>query len=146
MVFLVRGRGPENIKENIKTNRRKTLIIEDKGKRKMQGKSKNNNEHLWFYFFYKNLYFTQRHSSKSEKYVTPYNANFHSDGLLDPECQRSIFILENDETMHQGIFSHPVEVTGFMNLGKYLLSYVYLKGLYKNLKEIEIFKPDWSLN
>ena len=146
MVFLVRGRGPENIKKNIKTNRRKTLIIEDKGKRKMQGKSKNNNEHLWFYFFYKNLYFTQRHSSKSEKYVTPYNANFHSDGLLDPECQRSIFILENDETMHQGIFSHPVEVTGFMNLGKYLLSYVYLKGLYKNLKEIEIFKSDWSLN
>ena len=53
MVFLVRGRGPENIKENIKTNRRKTLIIEDKGKRKMQGKSKNNNEHLWFYFFIK---------------------------------------------------------------------------------------------
>ena len=34
----------------------------------------------------------------------------------------------------------PVEVTGFMFLRKYFLSYVYLKDMYKNLKEIEISK------
>ena len=46
-----------------------------------------------------------------------YNANFHSDGSLDP-----------------GIFSHPVEATGFMYFMNYFLSYVHLKDLYKNLK------------
>ena len=64
MVFLVRGRGAENIEEKIKTNIRKTLINEDKEKRRIQGKSNNNNEHLWFYLFHKELYFTQEHNSK----------------------------------------------------------------------------------
>ena len=54
MVFLIRGRGTENIEEKIKTDRRKTLINEDKEKPRIQGKSNNNNEHLWFYFFIKN--------------------------------------------------------------------------------------------
>ena len=67
MVFLVRGRGAENIEEKIKTDRRKTLINEDKEKRRIQGKSNNNNEHLWFYLFYKKLYFTQKHSSEGKK-------------------------------------------------------------------------------
>ena len=48
--------------------------------------------------------------------------------------------------MCQGIFSHPVEVTGFMYPRKYFLSYVYLKDLYKNLKEIEISKLRRSLS
>ena len=48
MVFLVRGRGAENIEEKIKTDRRKTLTNEDKEKRRIQGKSNNDNEHLWF--------------------------------------------------------------------------------------------------
>ena len=64
MVFLARGRGTENIEEKIKTYRRKTLIHEDKEERRIQGKSNNNNEHLWFYLFYKKLYFTQKHISK----------------------------------------------------------------------------------
>ena len=64
MVFLVRGRGAENIEEKIKTDRRKTLINEDKEKRRTQGKSNNNNEHLSLYFFYKKIYFTQKHSTK----------------------------------------------------------------------------------
>ena len=64
MVFLVRGRGAENIEENIKTDRRKILINEDKEKRKTQGKSNSNNEHLWCYLSYKKLYFTEKHSSK----------------------------------------------------------------------------------
>ena len=51
----------------------------------------------------------------------------------------STFILENDKSMCQGIFSHPVEVAGFMYSKKYFLSYVYLKDLYKDLKEIEIW-------
>ena len=64
MVFLVSGRGAENIAEKIKTDRRKSLINEDKEKRRIQGKSNNNKKHLWFYLFYKKLYFTQKHSSK----------------------------------------------------------------------------------
>ena len=67
MVFLVRGRGAENIEEKIKTDRRKTLTNEDKEKRRIQGKSNNDNEHLWFYLFYKKLHFTQKHSSKRYK-------------------------------------------------------------------------------
>ena len=64
MVFLVRGKGAENIEEKIKTDWRKILINEDKEKRKIQGKSNNNNDHLWFYLFYKKLNFTEKHSSK----------------------------------------------------------------------------------
>ena len=64
MVFLVRGRDAENIEEKIKTDRRKTLINEDKDKRRIQGKSNKTNEQLWFYLFYKKLYFTQKHGSK----------------------------------------------------------------------------------
>ena len=64
MVFLVMGRGVENIGEKIKKDRRKTLINEDKEKQRIQGKSNNNNKHLWFYLFYKKLHFTQKHSSK----------------------------------------------------------------------------------
>ena len=64
MVFLVRGRGAENIEKKIKTDKIKTLINEDKEKQRIQGKSNNNNEHLWFYFFHKKMYFTQKHSIK----------------------------------------------------------------------------------
>ena len=64
MVILIRGRGAENIEEKIKTSRRKTLINEDKEKRRIQRKANNNNEHLWFYLFYEKLNFTQKHSSK----------------------------------------------------------------------------------
>ena len=54
MVFLVRGRAAENIEGKIKTDGRKTLINEDKEKRRIQGKLNNNNENLWFYLFIKN--------------------------------------------------------------------------------------------
>ena len=63
MVFLVSGRAPENIEERVKTDRKETLMAEDKEKRRIQGKSNNNNEHLRFCIFYKKLYFTQKHSS-----------------------------------------------------------------------------------
>ena len=64
MIFLVRGRAAENIEEKIKTDRRKTLINEDKEKRRIQGKLHNNNENLWIYLLCKKLHFTQKHSSK----------------------------------------------------------------------------------
>ena len=35
MVFLIRGRGEENIEEKIETDRRKTLISEEKEKRRI---------------------------------------------------------------------------------------------------------------
>ena len=46
MIFLVMGRGEENIDN--KTDRGKTLKNENKVKRRIQGKTNNNNEHLWF--------------------------------------------------------------------------------------------------
>ena len=58
------GRGAENIEEKNKTDRKKTLKNEDKVKRRMQGKSNNNNKHIWFYFLYKKIYFAQKHCSK----------------------------------------------------------------------------------
>ena len=60
MVFLVRGRGAENIEKKIKTDKIKTLINEDKEKQRIQGKSNNNNKHLWFYLFHRKLYFAQK--------------------------------------------------------------------------------------
>ena len=53
MVFLVMGRGAENIEKKTKTDRRKTLKNEEKKKQKIQGKSNNNNKHLWFYLLRK---------------------------------------------------------------------------------------------
>ena len=35
MIFLIRGRGAENIEEKIETGRRKTLITEEKEKRRI---------------------------------------------------------------------------------------------------------------
>ena len=53
MVFLVRGRGAENIEKKNKTDRRKTLKNEDKEKQRIQGKSNNNNEHIKNYILLK---------------------------------------------------------------------------------------------
>ena len=55
MVFLVMGRGAENIEKKNKTDRKKTLKNENKVKRRIQGKSNNNNEHLWFYLLLKSI-------------------------------------------------------------------------------------------
>ena len=41
---------------------------------------------------------------------------------------------------------HLVQVNAFMYLREYFLSYVYLKDLYKTLKEIEISKLSRSLS
>ena len=51
MVFLVVGRGAENIEKKNKIGRRKAL--ENEAKRIIQGKSNNNNEYLWFYLLCK---------------------------------------------------------------------------------------------
>ena len=48
MVFLVMGRSAENTEEKKKTGRTKKLKSEGKEKRRMRGKSNNNNKHLWF--------------------------------------------------------------------------------------------------
>ena len=48
MVFLIMGRSPENIEEKRKADRRKTLKNEEKEKRRLQGKSNNNNIHIGF--------------------------------------------------------------------------------------------------
>ena len=46
MVFFVIQKGVENIEKNNETDRRKTLISENKVKRRIQGNSNNNHEHL----------------------------------------------------------------------------------------------------
>ena len=68
MVFLVKGRGAENIEKKKKTDGRKTLKNEEKEKRRIQGKSNNNNKHLWFYLLCKKLYFARKHSLKKSLY------------------------------------------------------------------------------
>ena len=49
MVCLVMCRGAENIEKQNKTDRRQTLKNANKVKRRIQEKSNNTNEHLWFY-------------------------------------------------------------------------------------------------
>ena len=46
MVFLVMGWSAENIEEKKKTDRRKTLKGKNKEKRRIRGKSNNNNLHF----------------------------------------------------------------------------------------------------
>ena len=58
------GRGAENIEKENKTDRRKKLNNENKVKARIQGKSNNNNEHLWFYLLCGKIYFAKKHSSK----------------------------------------------------------------------------------
>ena len=48
MVFLVMGKGAQNIEEKKKTDRRKILKSEEKEKRRIRVKSNNNNINLWF--------------------------------------------------------------------------------------------------
>ena len=48
MVFLVMGRIAENIEEQKKTDRRKTLKNQEKEKRRIRGKPNNKNTHIWF--------------------------------------------------------------------------------------------------
>ena len=48
MVFFVTWWKAENIKEQKKTDRRKTLKNEGKEKRKIRGNSNNKSAHLWF--------------------------------------------------------------------------------------------------
>ena len=64
MVFSVIGRVAENIEKKIETDIRKTLKNGNKVKRRMQGKSNNNNEHLWFYLWVRKIYFARKHKPK----------------------------------------------------------------------------------
>ena len=59
MVFLVMRWSVENIKEKKKTDRRKTLKSEEKEKRRIRGKSNNNNIQVGV-----KLYFAQKQNLK----------------------------------------------------------------------------------
>ena len=62
MVFLVRGKGAENIEEKIKIDRGKTLINEDEEYKESQ---KTTISIFGFTFFIKNYSsFTRKHNSK----------------------------------------------------------------------------------
>ena len=47
MVSLVMRRSAENIEEKKKTDRKKTVKSAEKEKRRIRGRSNNNNIHLW---------------------------------------------------------------------------------------------------
>ena len=57
---------------------------EEKEYQRIQGKSNNNNKHLWFYFLYKKLYFYRKHS------------------------------LENNSLYHQNLFTAFICVAGYL--------------------------------
>ena len=76
MVFLVRGRGAENTEKMKKTDRRKTLRNEQKKKRRIQGKSHDNNKHLWFYLLYKKVYFARKHILRELVYTITFYLQF----------------------------------------------------------------------
>ena len=74
MVFLDRGRGAENIEEKIETEKRKTMINEDKGKQRIQGKQITTMGIFGFTFFIKNYIFlknivVQGGKVKSKKFI-----------------------------------------------------------------------------
>ena len=69
MVFFVMGKSPENIKEKKKTDRRKTLKSEEKAKRRVRGKSNNNNIRLYWF----KLYFAQKHILKKKLFTLLYH-------------------------------------------------------------------------
>ena len=50
------------------------------------------------------------------KQIKYYNVNFQSDGLLDRDVRESTFIIENDKSTYQEIFSHPIDVSESMHL------------------------------
>ena len=68
MVFLVRGRGAENIEEKIKIDRGKTLINEDEGYKENEEYKESQKTTIsifGFTFFIKNYSsFTRKHNSK----------------------------------------------------------------------------------
>ena len=61
------------------------------------------------------------------KQIKYYNVNFQSDGLLDRDVRESTFIIENDKSTYQEIFSHPIEVSGSMHFGNILQIMCILK-------------------
>ena len=70
------GRGLQKTWEKKKTDRRKTLKNEEKEKWKIQGKSNNNNKHLWFYILHKKLYFARKNSLKKAVYTITFYSQF----------------------------------------------------------------------
>ena len=46
--------------------KKKKIQNEKREKRRIQGKSNDNNKHLWFYLSYKKLYFARKHSLKKK--------------------------------------------------------------------------------
>ena len=58
------GKSAKDIEKKKRTDRIKTLKNEKKEKRRIQGKSNNNNKRFWFYLLYEKLYFLQKHSLK----------------------------------------------------------------------------------
>ena len=76
MVFLVMGRSAENAEETKKTDRRKTLKSEEKEKRRIRGKTNNNDIYVWFYLLYKKLYFARKHSLKNHQIIIKFCLQF----------------------------------------------------------------------
>ena len=64
MVFLFGEGVLKTLKKKKRTDRRKTLKNEQKGKRRIQGKSNKNN--ICYYLLYKKIYFAQKNTLKKK--------------------------------------------------------------------------------
>ena len=63
-------------KRKKKTGKKKAFKNERREKRRIQGKSNDNNKHLWFYLSYKKLYFARKHSLKKLVYTILFYLQF----------------------------------------------------------------------
>ena len=81
MVFLFGEGVLKTLKKKKRTDRRKTLKNEQKGKRRIQGKSNKNN--ICYYLLYKKIYFAQKNTLKKKNSL--YHAGYleHSNDTPD---------------------------------------------------------------
>ena len=54
----------KTLKKKKKIDRKENIEKEEKERQKIQGKSNNNNKHLWFTFYIKKVYFARKHILK----------------------------------------------------------------------------------
>ena len=74
-----------------------------------------------------------------------YNANFHGDGLLDPDVREVRLFKKTTKARAKEFFLNLYKWLIFV-LQKYFSNYVYLKDLCKHLKEIGISMFHTSLH
>ena len=68
------------------------------------------------------------------KQIKYYNANFHSDGLLDNDVREVPLFLKKEKNIWKGHFYQPHRSNWIHVLWKYFPNHVFTKDMNKNLK------------